>query len=355
MIVPKKRGSGWRYQAFYNRNGGRKYIGTFSSRQEAKEAYEDYAATRRRIERGELPEDCEVSQCFREASEAWLKSLRNRNSRSAQGYHDRLRLYLWRHFGKLRLAEVTPARVMDFRDRMALRYAPSTVNGMLTCLSAVYTYFAKRQWVDRNPVRGIEYVEDPQCNYNWIRSKEEITRLLAVANDELRDMMAFALVAGLRLDELLHLQWPDVDLAKRLITVHRGRQGTVKSGKIRHIPILDSLLPVVQRRALQRGVTLLVFPGRDNNVRTKQGMRVIFKLALERAGLDTSLRWHDLRHTFASHWMMDGGDIFKLSRVLGHHDVKVTLRYAHLAPEAFESDYGRIAFRMPIGKADLAA
>jgi integrase len=89
-------------------------------------------------------------------------------------------------------------------------------------------------------------------------------------------------------------------------------------------------------------------------VRAKQGIRPIWKLALKRAGLDDTLRWHDLRHTFASHWVGNAGDIFRLSKVLGHSSVQITqARYAHLAPEAFEQDYGRVSFVVPTEKAKL--
>jgi hypothetical protein len=77
-------------------------------------------------------------------------------------------------------------------------------------------------------------------------------------------------------------------------------------------------------------------------------VRVPFKQALERAGLDTVLRFHDLRHTFASHWVLDGGDIFRLSKILGHSSVVITQRtYAHLAPEAWQQDYHRVTFVVP--------
>jgi site-specific recombinase XerD len=55
--------------------------------------------------------------------------------------------------------------------------------------------------------------------------------------------------------------------------------------------------------------------------------------------------FHGTRHTFASHWVMEGGDIFKLQKLLGHKSIQMTQRYAHLAPEAFSADYGR--FRAP--------
>ena len=90
------------------------------------------------------------------------------------------------------------------------------------------------------------------------------------------------------------------------------------------------------------------FPGRDpRKPRTGNSIRERLKWCLETAQLNTDITWHDLRHTFASHWMMDGGDIFKLSKILGHASVKQTMRYAHLAPTAFEEDYGRVAFVLP--------
>ena len=53
------------------------------------------------------------------------------------------------------------------------------------------------------------------------------------------------------------------------------------------------------------------------------------------------IRFHDLRHTFATHWMMSGGEFFKLQQVLGHASPQMTMRYAHFAPTAFAADYGR--------------
>ncbi len=60
------------------------------------------------------------------------------------------------------------------------------------------------------------------------------------------------------------------------------------------------------------------------------------------------IRFHDLRHTFASHWMMNGGDLFRLQKILGHRSAQMTQRYAHLAPEAFAGDYGRMGAHSPI-------
>jgi len=159
----------------------------------------------------------------------------------------------------------------------------------------------------------------------------------------------------LRIGELLQLQHDDVDLETRLITVQRGGQGsTTKSGKVRHVPILDSALEILRRRRLHRGASPLVFPGKGGRVRAQTPVTCAFKAALRRARLDDSIVWHALRHTGASWWVMSGGDIFRLSKLMGHADVKVTQRtYAHLAPEAWHQDYQRLAFHMPSAPAKV--
>jgi integrase len=95
-----------------------------------------------------------------------------------------------------------------------------------------------------------------------------------------------------------------------------------------------------------------VFTNRDGGMLQPSGR--IFQEALhdvlKAAGFDKVerngkkrpyIRFHDLRHTFASHWTMRGGDLYKLQRVLGHKSAQMTLRYAHLLPSAFKDDFAR--------------
>ena len=99
---------------------------------------------------------------------------------------------------------------------------------------------------------------------------------------------------------------------------------------------------------LKRGASPLLFPGRGGRVRAQTPVTCAFKDALRRAQLDETLVWHGLRHTRASWWVMSGGDLFPLSKLMGHADVKITQKtYAHLAPEAWHQDYHRLAFHVP--------
>ncbi|MBX3157212.1 MAG: site-specific integrase [Deltaproteobacteria bacterium] len=158
----------------------------------------------------------------------------------------------------------------------------------------------------------------------------------------------------MRLDEALHLMWTDVDLQHRVIHVHRGRRGAPKSGRLRHVPIFDSVLTVLREMKVAKGSNTLLWPGAKRDKfdeqlpRNKTSVFRPFKAAVERAGISKKFRLHDLRHTFAGLFLASGGDIFKLSKILGHSSVAITQQvYAHLHPDAFAENYSRVAFTMP--------
>jgi integrase len=334
-------------------DGSKKYVGLYGSKRDAREAEDEARVHERKVKSGEVPAETDLRRTLKQATDEWLDSLEANGSRSHTAYGNSLRIYILPKLGPVPIAKLTRANVMTFRDDLARVKSAATVNGAITCLSSAFRDFVDRGWVAVNPVRGVKRVKSGEVVYNWISSREDITKLLVQCPKGVRDLAAWAVGTGLRISELTHLRWADVDVERRLIAVHRGRQGTTKSGKIRHVPILDTLLPLIRTMALHRDGADLVFPGekgKDGKHRPRSlvGVRVPFKQAAERAGLDRALRFHDLRHTMASHWVLDGGDIFRLSKILGHSNVTITQKtYAHLAPEAWQQDYHRVTFTLP--------
>jgi integrase len=172
-----------------------------------------------------------------------------------------------------------------------------------------------------------------------------------------------AVYTGMREGELAGLHWADVDLERRLITVQRSFKGPTKADDVRYVPILDPLLPVLRSWRLRCPGTL-VFPNRDGRMHHPSARifqetlhRVLDLAGFERVNRKGKARpiisFHSLRHTFASHWMMRGGDLFKLQKILGHKSVQMTQRYAHLAPDAFTADFGRLGSRTVAAMADV--
>jgi integrase len=346
------------FQVYGRRDGKKVYVGTYPSRREALAADEEHRVTVRKIEAGELPSDLDTKRTFGTALKQWLKKLDEDGSRSSTEYAGRAELYLLPAFRDMPLIEIHRADVIRWRDELGQKVTASTVNTVLGTLSSAFAFFIDRDWAEHNPCHQVKRLKPDPRVFPWLESTEAITRLLSHCTPNIRNLIAFLVGTGCRLDEALHLRWDDVDLEHRLVTVHRGRarvangkerQGTTKSGKARRVPVFDSVLGVLKAMKLARGAQALLWPGANPGKPLGQAsVRKPFKAAIGRAGLPKELRLHDLRHTFASLFLIDGGDIFKLSRILGHHSVAITERtYAHLKPDAFEGDYGRVAFRMP--------
>jgi integrase len=192
-------------------------------------------------------------------------------------------------------------------------------------------------------------------------SREEVQAVLAMAESRahggdssaqvLRACVQLALHSGLRKGELLGLRWQDLDLESRRLTVARSFRALPKGGKPRHLRLPMVCVPVLSewKRRCPRTSDGLVFPvtgmaggrARMGNSRTMLGL----PLLLAAAGCRSLRRsWHALRHSFASHFVMAGGNILALQKILGHHDIKETMIYAHLAPDFLSDEMDRLKF-----------
>lgn len=146
--------------------------------------------------------------------------------------------------------------------------------------------------------------------------------------DHLMPLVLLALNTGMRRGELLGLEWANVNLPGKLLTV---TVGNAKSRKARHIPLNAEALDVLTRWQKQAGKDArIVFPspksgGRMDNINSSwEEICDAAKLA--------DFRFHDLRHSFASKLVMAGVDLNTVRELLGHSDIRMTLRYSHLAP-----------------------
>jgi integrase len=137
-----------------------------------------------------------------------------------------------------------------------------------------------------------------------------------------------ALYTGARAGELAGLRWEDVDFDRRLITIQRSFDGPTKGDDVRYVPILDALLPTLRTWRLRSPIPI-VFPNAAGRMlgESSRIFQEVLHRVLERAGFPKVVRngkvrpfvrFHDLRRTFASHWVMGAGSVFKLQKILGH-------------------------------------
>jgi len=161
-----------------------------------------------------------------------------------------------------------------------------------------------------------------------ILAKEEEGRLLAACESVrapyLGSLETLALNTGMRKGEILSLQWAQVDLTNRLIHVRNGK--TVQSD--RRIPMNDTTFEVLLNLS-QRRKGDFVFPSYRKPGDRFRDLKVGFMRAIRLAGIRQRLRFHDLRHTFATRLVRAGVDLITVQHLLGHAKISMTARYAH--------------------------
>jgi integrase len=271
-------------------------------------------------------------------------------------------------FGNKRLTDITAWGLEKYRSGRLKNVSASTVNREMDTLRAALNKAVqwgilktnpmttvKRSKVDSNQnVRYLSPEEDKRLHdaldareakrrenrekFNAWRRERGYKEFKAYGTftDHLKPMVLLALNTGMRRGELFNLKWTDVNFVGRIVTVV-GR--TAKSMQTRHIPLNDEAFETVQKWYEQRKNSELVFPSHDG------GRMTHIKTSWERLIGDAKVenfRFHDCRHDFASKLVMAGVDLNTVRELLGHSDIKMTLRYAHLAPEKLAAAVGKL-------------
>ena len=241
--------------------------------------------------------------------------------------------------------------------RGAGRSAKTTANALAT-LQSVLRFARRRGWILADPVELLEPEErphPPRRSRGRVLGQSEIERLLDACPSRGRILVETALFSGLRISELLGLIWADLDFAAGLIRVraqlsrpHRGeparRVATKTPASVREIPLLpqlaDRLVAHRQAEPFAAATDWVFATSRGTPFGERNVARRVLKKAADGAGLNggglPALRFHDLRHTFASHLIVDLGlDVAQVSHILGHANITVTLDvYTHLFDDA---------------------
>lgn len=303
------------------------------------------------------------------------RSARTTDKKDAQRFHDELKAGLWntakrpgsRTWEDAATAWLTAAP-RSASDRYALRAlgleglaltdctiddleaaigpkAPATFNRIATIVNAILATAEGKQWIEKAP--KLKKREEPVQHYRFF-TLEEWTALHKQLPDHLKAPARFALATGLRQANVLGLQWNKVDLQRRVAWV---RPEDTKSKKAIGIPLSDDAVAVLREQIGKHEEWVFPFKGRG---RAKGGpirkIKTAWYGALERAGLgvmkkwetpdgkkhrewSSEVDWHTFRHTFASWHVMSGTPLEVLQKLGGWSDMRMLMKYAHLAPE----------------------
>ena len=238
--------------------------------------------------------------------------------------------FLLPHFGDSNLISISPKMISRYKVlRKGDGVKPATVNRELAMLSKAFSLAAKEwEWLKDNPVSRVSKEKENNARDRWL-SKDEEKRLLDNSPEWIKQIIIFSLNTGLRLGELTGLEWSRVDISNKTILIDNS-----KNGEQRTIPLNKYALDVVTQRSRVRSLKCdYVFINRYGGKINPNSLRDAFRKILRKVEID-DFRLHDLRHSFATRLTQSDVDLYKISKLLGHKDIKMTQRYAHHCPDS---------------------
>ncbi len=219
-------------------------------------------------------------------------------------------------FTGMQLDKITPADIMQYAQKRKMMRTKTrgtvvtntTVNLELFMLSAIFKLAITLQYVMVNPVKAVKKLKVESRAVNFL-TRPEIESLLKVSDGYLRSIMLVAIHTGMRKTEIFQMRWKDVDLENRTIQLPQ-----TKNGKSRVIYMTEEVRLLLASETKMFG-SEFVFHNADG--RPFIYLQRSFHTALRKARIDRPFRFHDLRHTFASHAAMSGVDLITLKEMLG--------------------------------------
>jgi len=232
--------------------------------------------------------------------------------------------------------DITTSDINDAISTLPSHLKNATINRYVAAISVVFSYACREYGLQLNPVRQIALLPENNRRTRYL-SKAERTRLFEASRaskwDKLYLLVLTAITTGARRGELLGLRWIDIDFDRR--TAHVS---STKNGEPKVLPLTDSVIQEMQKFNHHHNV--LIF-----NSELKPEKPYFFfkqwKKVLTEAEID-DFRFHDLRHTTASYLAQSGASLLEIADVLGHKQISVTKRYAHLCIEHKSSLINRV-------------
>jgi integrase len=321
---------------------------------------------RSRLRRGERV--APTKKTLEETAHDWLEGRSDLRAGTLENYRWAMERHVNPRLGSRKVSDVTEDDIAALIASMRSEgYQGWTVRAVLTPLGGVLAHAERRGLIGTNPMRRLHRGERPRIAPREMRilSRDDVERLVRVAPEKHRTLLTTAVFTGLRLGELLGLTWDNVNFDVGQVNVRRqlsrhGRRVELKTPKaVREVVLMPALGRALADHRLRSEHALghdFVFASSVGTGLDHAVPRKALAAAVQAAGLSSpdapALRFHDLRHTFASLLVAQGANVVFVSRQLGHASPDITLKvYAHLfdavehaerASQALERGFGSL-------------
>lgn len=282
------------------------------------------------------------SKTFKDMMEKFMQEHAPKVSKNMQKSYASSLKHLETFWGNSKLSDIKPKLISEYKVlRKNKGMKPATINRELAMLSKAFNLAVKEwEWINENPVSKVPKEKENNERDRWVSGDEE-KRLLEVSSQWLWEIILFNLHTGLRIGELLSLEWCRVDLFRKTIIIQKS-----KNGKPRVVPLNQVAFDILVQKSKVRSIkNEFVFTTYVGTKIDGDNLRRTLDSALKKAGIE-GVTPHTFRHTFATRMTQKGIDLYKIAKLLGHKDIRMTQRYSHHCPDSLrdgvqilEADY----------------
>lgn len=314
---------------------------------EARKKAEEYKKTLNHEKAGS-GDPLSKSPLFSEWAETWLEVYKQPFVSEAT-FRSTYEAYVHNHmipyFGRRHLCDITQADVQKYFSIKANK-SQSFLDKNRFMLSAIFETGIENDLCERNPVKHIKYASKQIKHIKKALTDEQINMLEQYAQANCPEVILL-LNTGLRRGELCGLQWTDINLETKTLTVNRAIAES--SGKCsinppkfqsyRTIPLNDKALSVLHQQPKK---SIWVFPSRIGDFRRPDKWTDMLEKFMRRLPAELQCTSHELRHTYGSFLRRHGVDIYTIQQILGHKDINVTAgTYVHADIDAIRTEIMR--------------
>lgn len=202
------------------------------------------------------------------------------------------------------------------------KYSPSALNIALSAIKFLY----EKVWLNARKVYKIKRAKKEQ-QLPAVFGESEIKKILnAVENPKHKTMLSLSYAAGLRVSEITAMKIADIDSSRMVINIRQA-----KGKKDRQVMMGDKLLEILRHYAKEYKPKVWLFEGQYGEQYSDRSVQMVISAAKKKAGVNKKGSIHALRHSFATHLIEGGTDIFSIKELLGHTNIRTTTKYIHVS------------------------
>lgn len=289
---------------------------------------------------------------FKEICDVWLKRKIEpvKSFKTVADYKSMCNRHLIPNFGSIQIRSIERSHadqlIAYLRD---IGLQNKTSNKVLTLFKQIVLYAEIEGFLVKSPLTRFPLLNASAGNIDYLSQQEILQLLRSNSGQECYPLLVVVLNTGMRIGELTGLCWDRINFESDYIEISRnqtrnGLKDDTKTHRVRHIPMNEEVkTTLLNLMGLQRSPKYVFTKSNGDSFNPDHYSAREFNEALQRAGL-RKVNFHITRHTYASHYMMNGGDIYDLQKILGHTKIEMTMKYAHLSPKHLRNAVNTVRF-----------